>query len=142
MAISGSISDSTLKIQAGDEWQEFLLFANSLHPGLSHPLSFKLVEVSSIVKHLFQVHARLIASGNFWDSSSAIRLLKCSSRFGDASYTLSIFRSIGKFYFANPVFKAYLDSSTPRQALEESSDCAPPRKIQRGDDDSTRGLCS
>ncbi|KFK34373.1 hypothetical protein AALP_AA5G136900 [Arabis alpina] len=79
--------------------------------------SFKLLEESSTIKHLFQVHARLITSGNFWDSTWAIRLLKCSSRFGDASYTLSIFRSIGKLHCANPVFKAYLVSSTPQQAL-------------------------
>ncbi|CAN8278739.1 unnamed protein product [Cochlearia groenlandica] len=79
--------------------------------------SFKLLEESSSVKHLLQVHARLIFSGNFWDSTWAIRLLKCSSRFGDGSYTVSIFRSIGKLYCANQVFKACLLSSTPKRAL-------------------------
>uniref|UniRef100_A0A1J3JET4 Pentatricopeptide repeat-containing protein n=1 Tax=Noccaea caerulescens TaxID=107243 RepID=A0A1J3JET4_NOCCA len=91
--------------------------SGSIAPVLGLLRGFKLVEESNTVGHLFQVHARLITSGNFWDSSWAIRLLKCSSRFGDASYTLSIFRSIGKFYCANPVFKAYFVSSTPRQAL-------------------------
>ncbi|ESQ45383.1 hypothetical protein EUTSA_v10010283mg [Eutrema salsugineum] len=91
--------------------------SRSISPVLGLLRGFKLVEESTTVRHLFQVHARLIASGNFWDSTWGIRLLKCSSRFGDASYTVSIFRSIGKLYCANPVFKAYLLSSTPQQAL-------------------------
>ncbi|XP_010431241.1 PREDICTED: pentatricopeptide repeat-containing protein At3g51320 [Camelina sativa] len=84
-------------------------------PGLLK--GFKLVEGSSTILHLFQVHARLITSGNFWDSSWAIRLLKCSSRFGDSSYTVSVHRSIGRLDCTNSVFKAYLVSSAPRQAL-------------------------
>ncbi|KAL1199747.1 Pentatricopeptide repeat-containing protein [Cardamine amara subsp. amara] len=84
-------------------------------PGLLK--SFKLLEDSNSIEHLFQVHTRLITTGKFWDLSWAIRLLKGSSRFGDASYTLSIFRSIGKLSCANPVFKTYLVSSTPKQAL-------------------------
>lgn len=86
-------------------------------PGTGLLKGFKLVEDSNSITHLFQVHARLITSGNFWDSSWAIRLLKSSSRFGDSSYTVSIYRSIGKLYCANPVFKAYLVSSSPKQAL-------------------------
>lgn len=35
MAISESTPDSTLRIQAGDEWQKLLLFANSSHPDLT-----------------------------------------------------------------------------------------------------------
>lgn len=91
--------------------------SNSNSPVLGLLKSFKLLDQSSSVEHLFQVHARLITSGNFWDSSWAIRLLKCSSRFGDASYTVSIFRSIGKLYNANAVFKAFWVSSTPHKAL-------------------------
>ncbi|KAF8099821.1 hypothetical protein N665_0237s0072 [Sinapis alba] len=91
--------------------------SNTNSPVLGLLKSFKLLDESSSIKHLFQVHARLITSGNFWDSSWAIRLLKSSSRFGDASYTVSIFRSIGKLYNANTVFKAYWVSSIPHKAL-------------------------
>ncbi|KAG2243021.1 hypothetical protein Bca52824_095142 [Brassica carinata] len=91
--------------------------SNANSPVLGLLKSFKLLNESSSIEHLFQVHARLITSGNFWDSSWAIRLLKCSSRFGDASYTVSIFCSIGKLYNANTVFKTYWVSSTPHKAL-------------------------
>ncbi|XP_010550481.1 PREDICTED: pentatricopeptide repeat-containing protein At3g51320 [Tarenaya hassleriana] len=85
-------------------------------PAPSFVRSFKLLNKSRAIGHLFQFHSRLITSGLFRDPSWSIRLLKCSSLFGDAGYTLSIFRCIGKLYCANTVIKAYSISSSPQQA--------------------------
>ncbi|CAH8364452.1 unnamed protein product [Eruca vesicaria subsp. sativa] len=91
--------------------------SNPTSPVLGLLKSFKLLDQSNSIEHLFQVHARLITSGNFWASSWAIRLLKSSSRFGDANYTVSVFRSIGKVYNANTVFKTFWVSSISHKAL-------------------------
>ncbi|KAL3650104.1 hypothetical protein CASFOL_006507 [Castilleja foliolosa] len=69
---------------------------------------------------LFQIHAHLITSGLFQDTSFSGRVLKLSSSLtGDLCYTLSIFNSIDipDAFCVNAVIKSYSCSNHHRKAV-------------------------